>query len=371
VIREETTMSDPTSFAMRALQQLPNLDAVADELAAPAAVLRRVAGGRPRSASPAFEVMADVADAESAAAEQVLADGRRAVVKLRQMRDRPPPPPLTPGEQIGLEAVILLFGRPALLVQNGTFPAPPTGWEALDANRQQIESSLKSVGRIDLLNRGMLGTGFLVAPNVVMTNRHVAEVFSLPSDTGGWSFKLGRTPAIDYLEESGSTGSATFKVRKVIGIHPDVRIDLALLEVEPTAMPGAPAGFTVPAVLPIAGTEPVVTGTDFNVYLVGYPASDNQGITPPDVLSRIFGDVLEVKRLQPGTMTSISSTLPRFSHDCSTLGGNSGSCVIALDTHQVIGLHFSGGYRESNFAVALWRLTEDPLLLGAGVKFSS
>ncbi len=109
---------------------------------------------------------------------------------------------------------------------------------------------------------------------------------------------------------------------------------------------------------------------DFNVYLVGYPASDNQGITPPEVLTRIFGDVFEVKRLQPGTMTAISSALPRFSHDCSTLGGNSGSCVVALDTHQVIGLHFSGGYKESNFAVALWRLAQDRFLLDAGVQFS-
>ncbi len=358
------------NFAMRALQQLPNLDAVVDELAAPAAVLRRVPRRRMRRPSPGFEVLADVAEAAPVPAEQVLADGRRAVIKLQQIRDRQQPPPLSPSEQIGLEAVILLFGRPALLVQNGTFPTPPTGWEVLDLNRPQIEASLKSVGRIELLNRSMVGTGFLVAPNVVMTNRHVAEVFAIPSDTGDWTFKLGRVPAIDYFDESGGTASATFKVRKVIGIHPDVRIDLALLEVERTALPGAPADFSAPPVLPIAGTEPVVAGSDFNVYLVGYPASDNQGITPPEVLTRIFGDIFEVKRLQPGTMTAISSALPRFSHDCSTLGGNSGSCVVALDTHQVIGLHFSGGYKESNFAVALWRLAQDRFLLDAGVQFS-
>ena len=364
-------MSDPIAFAKQALRQIPNLDAVAAELATPAAVLRRVPRPRAGSVPEGAEIMADVAVAAPAGAEQVLADGQRAVAKLQQMRDRQQAPPLTPSEQVGLEAVILLFGRPALLVQNGTFPTPPTGWEALDANRSQIERSLKSVGRIDLLNRGMVGTGFLVAPNVVMTNRHVAEVFAIPSDAGDWTFKLGRTPAIDYFEENGSNVSAAFKVRKVIGIHPDVRIDLALLEVESVPMPGAPAGFTVPPVLPIAGSEPVVTaGGDFNVYVVGYPASDNQGITPPDVLSRIFGDVFEVKRLQPGTMTAISTALPRFSHDCSTLGGNSGSCVIALDTHEVIGLHFSGGYRESNFAVSLWKLAQDPFLLGAGVQFS-
>lgn len=363
-------MSDPITLASQALRQIPNLDAVAAELAQPDAILRRVERRRAQPVPEGADVIADVATAPAADAARVLEDGRRAVTKLQQVRDTQQPPPLTPSEQVGLEAVILLFGRPALLVQNGTFPAPPAGWEILDAHRPQIEQSLRSVGRIDVLNRGMVGTGFLVAPDVIMTNRHVAEVFAIPSDAGDWTFKLGRTPAIDYFEENGSNLSAVFKVRKVIGIHPDVRIDLALLQVEAMPMPGAPPAFTAPPVLPIAGSAPTLTGSDFNVYLVGYPASDNQGITPPDVLSRIFGNVFEVKRLQPGTMTAISGTLPRFSHDCSTLGGNSGSCVIALDTQQVIGLHFSGGYRESNFAVALWQLAADPFLLGAGIRFA-
>jgi hypothetical protein len=123
-------------------------------------------------------------------------------------------------------------------------------------------------------------------------------------------------------------------------------------------------------VLPLTAKEPGGGDRDLNVYLIGYPASDNQGITPPDVLSRIFGDVFEVKRLQPGTVTSISSKLRRFTHDCSTLGGNSGSCVLDLETHQVIGLHFSGGYREKNYAVALWRFADDPLLATAGVRLT-
>jgi hypothetical protein len=122
-------------------------------------------------------------------------------------------------------------------------------------------------------------------------------------------------------------------------------------------------------VLPVASAPPALGDTEHYVYVVGYPASDNQGLTPPDVMSRIFGDIYEVKRLQPGTITGISDTLPRFSHDCSTLGGNSGSCVVDLATHQVLGLHFSGGYRESNYAVALWKLTDDPLLRAAGVQF--
>jgi hypothetical protein len=51
------------------------------------------------------------------------------------------------------------------------------------------------------------------------------------------------------------------------------------------------------------------------------------------------------------------------------LGGNSGSCVVDLETNQVIGLHFAGQYMQYNEAVALWRLADDPLLGRAGVNF--
>ena len=57
-------------------------------------------------------------------------------------------------------------------------------------------------------------------------------------------------------------------------------------------------------------------------------------------------------------------------HDASTLGGNSGSCVVDLETNQVIGLHFAGLYMQYNEALALWRLVDDPLLTRAGVNFA-
>ena len=38
-------------------------------------------------------------------------------------------------------------------------------------------------------------------------------------------------------------------------------------------------------------------------------------------------------------------------HDCSTLGGNSGSVVLDLATGQAVGLHFAGRFLEANYAV--------------------
>jgi hypothetical protein len=75
------------------------------------------------------------------------------------------------------------------------------------------------------------------------------------------------------------------------------------------------------------------------------------------------------QRLQPGMMTRFHEHESRFDHDASTLGGNSGSAVVDLETHQVIGRHFRGRYMDLNCAVALWRLAGDPLLRRAGVQF--
>ncbi len=86
-------------------------------------------------------------------------------------------------------------------------------------------------------------------------------------------------------------------------------------------------------------------------------------------MQRIFSNIFDVKRLQPGTLLEYLQSESLVTHDCSTLGGNSGSCVIDLATRQVLGLHFSGRYGEANRAVALWDLREDPLLARAGVNF--
>jgi hypothetical protein len=44
--------------------------------------------------------------------------------------------------------------------------------------------------------------------------------------------------------------------------------------------------------------------------------------------------------------------------------------VVDLETGQVVGLHFGGRFREANQAVALWKLTSDPLLKKAKVNFA-
>ena len=229
--------------------------------------------------------------------------------------------------------------------------------------RANIEETFKSVGRIEVTGHpthDWIGTGFLVADDVVMTNRHVAREFARQGPGGGWTFEQGMTASIDYVEELGATQPQEFDLTEVIGVHDT--LDLALLRVTPQSGGGA----AVPKPLTLS-SDATSLQAGRQVYVVGYPAFDSRN--DPVVMLRIFADVFNVKRLQPGELIDVPAAQPLLLHDCSTLGGNSGSCVVDLETHEVAGLHFGGRFREANQAVALGKLTDDPLLKKAKVNF--
>ena len=347
------------------VQQIPDLDKFLEKRGSDPVeqLTRELAGAAPASRAITGRGAGELETVETATVDPVVELAENAVEGARKLQNEGPGAELTEAEVLGLEAIILLEGRPPILIQNGSFFPPPTGWEVLNDFRSGIEQDFRSVGRIEVNGHPRfewIGTGFLVAPDVVMTNRHVAEEFS-QRDGGAWSFKSGITSNIDYVAELGALAGSEFNITGVIGIHD--RFDLALLSVETQT----PAGATGPAPLPVASEPPDQAGR--NVFVVGYPAWDGRR-NDPQIMQRLFGNIFDVKRLQPGTLTNILDQQGTFLHDCSTLGGNSGSCVIDLETNQVIGLHFGGRYREANQAVALWRLTDDPLLRTARVNFA-
>jgi V8-like Glu-specific endopeptidase len=275
---------------------------------------------------------------------------------------------LTPSQKTGLEAIVLLTARPAILVQNNEFLEVPSEWQILNTKKNDINQTLQSVGRIEVSghpNDSWLGTGFLVAENVVMTNRHVAEEFCTDRGSEGvWRFKPGMSGRIDYVEEFGVLRHAEFEIADIIGVH-DI-YDLSLFRVQTTSR----SGVTPPPPLTISSQPPAapeaIAGRQ--VFVCGYPTWDGLRNDPP-VMMRIFASIFDVKRLQPGELRKFDDTINVVMHDCSTLGGNSGSCVVDLETNKVVGLHFGGRYLEGNKAVALWTMTNDPLLMSANVNF--
>jgi endonuclease G, mitochondrial len=280
------------------------------------------------------------------------------------------PGAVTDAEVIGLEAIILLEGRPALVIKGGDFLGVPERWQILTTQRDAIRTSIARVGRIEVTGHPgseWVGTGFLAGPGTVVTARHVAREFARLAPDHGWRFRTGMGASIDLDREQGATGPSEFAITGIVGLHE--RYDLAALAVTQTGGHGQ----ALPAPLPVATAAPgagaAAAVRDRTVYVVGYPAWDG---TRNDAahMRELFGGVYDVKRLQPGLITSWPDGAYVLTHDCSTLGGNSGSPVIDLETHQVIGVHYGGAYLAANNAVPLWLMTGDELLRKANVNFT-
>ena len=72
---------------------------------------------------------------------------------------------------------------------------------------------------------------------------------------------------------------------------------------------------------------------------IGYPFDDARN---PLFVQAVFDGKFGVKRAAIGEVAAVGSD--RFFHDCSTLGGNSGSPVFSLTSGAVVGPHYSGSF---------------------------
>ncbi|WP_192476911.1 DNA/RNA non-specific endonuclease [Arthrobacter sp. AET 35A] len=255
------------------------------------------------------------------------------------------------------ETIVLRTGRPVLAVVGDethlVFSDPESSvWAArLKAASAFLVSAARSVGRIEVEGHDLawVGTGWLVRPDVVVTNRHVAAEFAR-SDGGSFVFRRGAggakmTASIDFLEEMGSTSERAFRLERILHIEDSSGPDLAFLQLssEGTSPPAGPVALSAQA------------DEDELVAVIGYPARDSR-VPDRQLMDEIFGDVYDKKRLAPGQVTGSDSTTIR--HDCSTLGGNSGSVVVSLITGEAVGLHFAGRFLSANFAVPSWIVGE-------------
>lgn len=253
-------------------------------------------------------------------------------------------------DEIDLESIVLRRGRPVLGIKRNAAElvleeADSVTWRArLSDASERITRAARSVGRIEVEGHGLswLGTGWLVADDTIVTNRHVAAEFG--RDTGStFVFRKGLSgddmlASIDLLEEIDREDSLAFQLTDILHIEDSEGPDLAFLRV-------AQIGGDSPPV-PIGLSE--IWQPDELVAVIGYPARDSR---IPDIalMDQIFGNVYDKKRLAPGQLME-----PRddaLLHDCSTLGGNSGSVLLSLETGEAVGLHFAGRFLQSNFAV--------------------
>lgn len=275
---------------------------------------------------------------------------------------------LESAEAFGLEAIIHQQFRPAQYVINDDYHQPSAPWEYLGGAdiKPRIKDAILSVGRIELPGdtfRKFGGTGFIVGPDLIMTNRHVAEIFAAGLGDRRLDFKRNHRSAINFRREQIPSDTESLAVLQVIMIHP--YWDMALLKVAGLSNERKPLNLSV-----LHPDE--LNGRD--VVIIGYPAQDQRNDL--ELQNRIFGGVFDVKRLQPGFLRqrrkidSFENRVNAITHDASTLGGNSGSAVIDVKTGQVVALHFAGLYLDANFAVPAYELARDGRVVDAGVQFA-
>ena len=274
--------------------------------------------------------------------------------------------PLEQHERFALEAIIIPDKRPAVNIVNGNYDVTHPLWLQLneDAAKARIRPALPSIGRIELPGNPSYpygGTGFVVGKGLLLTNRHVAEIFCGGLGLRGLVFRPGNRAGIDFKREVIG-GSQYVEVRKIRLIHP--YWDMAILEVDGLPDDAAPLRLSLKTPEELQGNDVVV---------VGYPAFDPRNDT--NVQNQVFGGVYNVKRLMPGklngetTVSSFGKDVPSSKHDSSTLGGASGSAVIDVATGDVVALHFSGVYLESNYGVPTAHIAHDSHVVDAGPNF--
>jgi endonuclease G len=295
--------------------------------------------------------------------EVAISDVERTVAKISNDQE------LDGLEQMILEAIIIPDKRPAIDIIYNTYTIADPLWVHFDTDHEikaRLEAVIPSVGRIDLPGNDLLpyaGTGFIVGDGLLMTNRHVAVAFA--GGPGDLSFQPGASAAVDFLRErpfdDGDGGSLALTITSVAMIHP--YWDMALLRVD--GLDDRP-----PLSLSLKQPEEVV---DQDIALIGYPAFDPRNSS--DVQHRVFAGVYNVKRLMPGKLTgrrrtvSFGKQVSSATHDASTLGGASGSCVIDTHTGEVLALHFGGQYLVTNYGVPSCDLAQDSRIVDAGVNF--
>lgn len=278
---------------------------------------------------------------------------------------------LTPFQRSALEAIIIPDKRPAFDIVDDDFVADHDLWTDLSSNpaiHGRLKSAIPSVGRVELPGQQRIpygGTGFVVGADLLMTNRHVAEIFASGIGDRTIVFRSGWRAGVDFKKERDSHEATVLEVRKVRMIHP--WWDMALLEVPAVGLRHPPLRLSVNDARDLQGRR---------IALIGYPAYDPLR-NDPNVQNELFHKVYRIKRLLPGEIAparrteSFGKLVDAAAHDASSLGGASGSAMVDLDTGEVLGLHFGGRYLDTNFAVPTAELSRDPRVVDAGVSFPS
>lgn len=260
-----------------------------------------------------------------------------------------------------LESIVELTDRPTVFVTHDDFdlPAEQAIAQRLEKARQTIAPRLRSVGLVEVFDGAVkwpVGTAWMVADGIALTNRHVAEKFAMLNDDGNPVFLTDfrdrpYRATVDFAEEHGSSQEKEVAVIEIVYLAKagDKSPDLCLLRLDPAAQ--------IPRPIPLLAEDAPEKNW---VAVVGYPQPDDRvPAEGREVEENYFGGIYGVKRLSPGQIDPAGADVPEWAlaHDATTLGGNSGSVLIDFETGCAAGAHFKGIYRKANYAVRASAIT--------------
>ncbi len=316
-----------------------------------------------------ISMLSEIPNIELLAAEQKAALIESATLAVSKLSKDAARAELAPNENIALEAIVIAEGiRPVIDFKDGRLDyttaalGPWQGETVADAS--QIETTARSVGRINFQGQ-QIGTGFVVTGDQIMTNRHVLTVIGQETNDV-WTIRDGATISFADAGEGGReiklkpNGTSTSNAKSETGTSFD-HFDYAIIPLK--------IGWfrrKLPAALSLEETRSNVI-FDRTVYVLGYPGRPQAGTERFTLLKDLFQSEYGIKRYCPGTISASFADIEAdhkdtvFGHDCTTLGGNSGSPVIDLGSGStnVIGIHFAGAKRISNYAHSMAALQNE------------
>ncbi|MEO1529506.1 MAG: trypsin-like peptidase domain-containing protein [Planctomycetota bacterium] len=272
--------------------------------------------------------------------DRLVADAEQAREKLLDENGERPSP-----KQMAALAQAIRLRRPAP-------PCKPDGptrlpnnelyadvWPSFQSDLLAAQPSIARIERVDDPDAGdrgrsAVGTGFLVEDGLLLTAAHVVRALT----RGPMEIEAGQAVA-DFRAYSGAAGHDRCDILHLV--HFDSEFDLAVLKVDSSMLD---ATIERPFLSPHAPT--LAFGTPIGV--VGCPLEDS--FEQASFMRAVFSNYeFGVKRVAVGAVLGHDEC--RFAHDCSTLGGNSGSPVFDLASGAVVGVHVRGASLLQNEAV--------------------